>query len=140
MLEGKPKASRFPADHRKIGKQLDLFSINPEIGAGLVLWHPKGALIRRIIRNVWEREHLRNGYRLVCTPHIARGELWKTSGHLEYYAENMYIFEKDGEPYVIKPMNCPFHIQIYKAKPRSYKELPIRYAEWGTVYRYERSG
>jgi len=117
-----------------------LFSINPEIGAGLVLWHPKGALIRRIIRNVWEREHLRNGYRLVCTPHIARGELWKTSGHLEYYAENMYIFEKDGEPYVIKPMNCPFHIQIYKAKPRSYKELPIRYAEWGTVYRYERSG
>ncbi len=117
-----------------------MFSINPEIGAGLVLWHPKGALIRRIIRNVWEREHLRNGYRLVCTPHIARGELWKTSGHLEYYAENMYIFEKDGEPYVIKPMNCPFHIQIYKAKPRSYKELPIRYAEWGTVYRYERSG
>ena len=117
-----------------------MFSINPEIGAGLVLWHPKGALIRRIIRNVWEREHLRNGYHLVCTPHIARGELWKTSGHLEYYAENMYIFEKDGEPYVIKPMNCPFHIQIYKAKPRSYKELPIRYAEWGTVYRYERSG
>ena len=106
----------------------------------MVLWHPKGALIRRMIRKLWEREHLKNGYQLVCTPHIARGKLWETSGHLEYYAENMYIFEKDGEPYVIKPMNCPFHIQIYKSKPRSYRELPIRYAEWGTVYRYERSG
>jgi len=106
----------------------------------LVLWHPKGALICRIIRNLWEETHLRNGYQLVHTPHMARGELWKTSGHMEYYAENMYIFEKEGEPYVVKPMNCPLHIQIYKSRSRSYKELPLRYAEWGTVYRYERSG
>jgi len=106
----------------------------------LVLWHPKGALVRRIIRDFWEEEHLRNGYQLVSTPHIARRGLWRTSGHLEYYSENMYLLEKDGESYVVKPMNCPFHIQIYKSKPRSYRELPIRYAEWGTVYRYERSG
>jgi threonyl-tRNA synthetase len=119
---------------------LDLFSISEEVGVGLVLWHPKGATVRRIIRDFWEEEHLKNGYQLVCTPHIARGELWKVSGHLDYYAQNMYIFEKDSEPYVVKPMNCPFHIQIYKARPRSYKDLPIRYAEWGTVYRYERSG
>jgi threonyl-tRNA synthetase len=96
--------------------------------------------LRKIIRNFWEEEHLKRGYQLVYTPHIARGELWKTSGHLNYYAENMYVFEKEGEPYVVKPMNCPFHIQIYKAKLRSYRELPVRYAEWGTVYRYERSG
>jgi len=106
----------------------------------LVLWHPKGALVHKLIRDFWEEEHLKSGYQLVCTPHIARGELWKTSGHVEYYAENMYIFKKEGELYVVKPMNCPFHIQIYKSKPRSYRELPIRYAEWGSVYRYERSG
>jgi threonyl-tRNA synthetase len=123
-----------------IGQRLDLFSINEQVGVGLVLWHPKGALIRRIIRNFWEDEHLKNSYQLVCTPHIARQELWQASGHLGYYAKNMYLFEKDGERYVVKPMNCPFHIQIYKSKSRSYKELPIRYAEWGTVYRYERSG
>ena len=128
------------SDHRNLGQQLDLFSINEEIGVGLVLWHPKGAVIRRLIRDFWEKEHLKKGYQLVYTPHIARGELWKKSGHLEYYAENMYIFEKEGAPYVVKPMNCPFHIQIYKSKPRSFRELPIRYAEWGTVYRYERSG
>ena len=117
-----------------------MFSINEQVGVGLVLWHPKGALIRRIIRNFWEDEHLKNSYQLVCTPHIARQELWQASGHLGYYTKNMYLFEKDGERYVVKPMNCPFHIQIYKSKSRSYKELPIRYAEWGTVYRYERSG
>jgi len=105
-----------------------------------VLWHPKGDTIRRIIRGFWEEEHLRNGYQLVSTPHIARGELWTTSGHMDYYSENMYIFEKDGEPFVVKPMNCPFHVQIYRSEPRSYRDLPIRYAEWGTVYRYERSG
>ena len=132
--------SRHQVDHRTLGKQLNLFSINEEIGTGLVLWHPKGALVRKIVRDFWEEQHLKNGYQLVSTPHIARGELWKTSGHLEYYAENMYVFEKEGEPYVVKPMNCPFHIQIYQSKPRSYRELPIRYAEWGTVYRYERSG
>jgi len=119
---------------------LDLFSTNEEIGSGLVLWHPRGAIVRRIIRDLWEEEHLKRGYQLVCTPHIARRELWKTSGHTKYYAENMYIFKKERESYVVKPMNCPFHIQIYKSRWRSFRELPIRYAEWGTVYRYERSG
>jgi len=127
-------------DHRSLGHQLDLFSIEEEIGLGFVLWHPKGATVRRIMRDFWEEEHLKNGYEIVNTPHIARGKLWKTSGHMDYYAENMYVFEKEGEQCVIKPMNCPFHIQIYRSKPRSYRELPIRYAEWGTVYRYERSG
>ena len=136
------KKEREPsnADHRTLGEQLDFFSIVEEVGVGLVLWHPKGTIVRNIIRDYWESEHLKNGYDLVCTPHIARRELWSISGHLDYYAENMYLFEKDGEPYVVKPMNCPLHVQIYKSKPRSYKELPIRYAEWGTVYRYERSG
>ncbi len=128
------------ADHRILVQQLDFFSINEKVGIGLVLWHPKGATVRRVIRNFWEEEHLKNGYQLVCTPHLARRELWLTSGHLDYYEQNMYVFKKDNEFYVMKPMNCPFHIQIYKAKPRSYKDLPIRYAEWGTVYRYERSG
>jgi threonyl-tRNA synthetase len=119
---------------------LDLFSINDDVGSGLVLWHPKGAFTRNKIRDFWEEEHVKNGYLLVCTPHIAREELWRISGHLEYYKENMYLFKKGGENYVVKPMNCPFHVQIYKSKPRSYRDLPIRYAEWGTVYRYERSG
>jgi threonyl-tRNA synthetase len=128
------------SDHRTLGQQLELYSINDQIGVGLVLWHPKGMTIRRLLRDLWEDEHLKHGYKLVNTPHIARGELWKTSGHLEYFTENMYLFEKENESYVVKPMNCPFHIQIYNSQPRSYRELPIRYAEWGTVYRYERSG
>jgi len=128
------------ADHRLLGQQLDLFSISEDVGSGLVLWHPNGTIIRNLIRDYWEREHLQNGYQLVCTPHIARRELWQVSGHLDYYEQNMYVFEKDGQGLVVKPMNCPFHIAIYKARPRSYRELPIRYAEWGTVYRYERSG
>ena len=141
VLENKNKERDLSnADHRLIGQQLDLFSINEEVGIGLVLWHPNGTIVRRIIRDFWEEEHLKNAYQLVCTPHIARGELWRISGHLDYYEQNMYLFEKDGEPYVVKPMNCPFHIEIYKSIPRSYKDLPIRYAEWGTVYRYERSG
>lgn len=119
---------------------MDLFSINEDVGVGLVLWHPKGTTIRNAIRDYWETEHRKNGYQLVCTPHIARKELWQISGHLNYYSENMYCFDKEGEGYVVKPMNCPFHIQIFKAKQRSYRELPKRYAEWGTVYRYERSG
>ena len=123
-----------------MGQNLDLFSVSEQGGSGLILWHPRGTTVRRIIRDFWEKEHLENGYQFVCTPHIARQELWQTSGHLEYYAQNMYLFKKDGEKYVVKPMNCPLHIQIYKNKPRSYKELPLRYAEWGTVYRYERSG
>ena len=141
LLENKNEERELSnADHRLIGQQLDLFSINEEVGTGLVLWHHKGTIVRRIIRDFWEEEHLKNGYQLVTTPHIAREELWKISGHLDYYGESMYLFEKDGERYVVKPMNCPFHIQIYNARPRSYRELPIRYAEWGTVYRYERSG
>jgi len=127
-------------DHRIMGQQLDLFSINEEIGVGLILWHPKGTIIRKIIRDYWEEEHLKSGYQLVYTPHMARGELWRISGHLDYYEQNMYLLKKNGETFVVKPMNCPFHIQIYKSKLRSYKDLPIRYAEWGTVYRYERSG
>jgi threonyl-tRNA synthetase len=142
LLENKNEEKRelSDADHRILGQQLDLFSISEDVGVGLILWHPKGTLTRNLIRDLWEREHLKNGYQLVCTPHIARSELWQISGHLDYYKDNMYVFNKEGEDFVVKPMNCPFHIQIYKAQPRSYRELPIRYAEWGTVYRYERSG
>ena len=141
LPENKNKERELPtADHRAIGQQLDLFSISEEVGIGLVLWHPRGTIVRNLIRDFWEKEHLKNDYQLVCTPHIAREGLWRVSGHLDYYRENMYLFRKGGERYVVKPMNCPFHIQIYKSRPRSYRELPIRYAEWGTVYRYERSG
>ncbi len=128
-------------DHRRLGKDLDLFSIHDEAGPGLVHWHPKGALLRKIIEDFWRDEHLANGYELVMTPHIARGDLWRVSGHEEFFAENMYDpMIVDGVPYRIKPMNCPFHMLIYKTRVRSYKELPIRWAELGTVYRYERSG
>ena len=127
-------------DHRVLGAKLDLFSIHEECGAGLILWHPKGAMLRRIIADYVLDEYLKRGYQLVSTPHIARGELWEISGHMGYYIENMYVFEKGGERYVVKPMNCPFHILIYKTKTRSYRDLPIRYTELGTVYRYERSG
>jgi len=140
LLERNRKRELFSTDHRLIGQQLDLYSINEEVGSGLILWHPKGTTVRNIIRDFWEKEHIKNGYELVSTPHIAREELWRVSGHLDYYKQNMYLLEKDGEKYVVKPMNCPLHIQIYKSRPRSYRELPIRYAEWGTVYRYERSG
>lgn len=128
-------------DHRRLGRELDLFSINPTIGAGLILWHPKGAMLRHVAESFCKEEHLRNGYVLVNSPHIGRGELWQISGHLAWYQENMYpSMTLDEESYYAKPMNCPFHIQIYKSKTRSYRELPIRMAEWGTVYRYERSG
>lgn len=128
-------------DHRILGKELDLFSIHEEIGPGLILWHPKGALIRRTIEDFWVKEHLRRGYQLVYTPHVGRAKLWEISGHLGYYRENMYPEMKlDNQEYYIKPMNCPFHIMIYKTRVRSYRDLPIRYCELGTVYRYERSG
>ena len=128
-------------DHRILGKTLDLFSIHEEAGPGLIFWHPKGALIRKIIEDFWKNEHLKNGYQLLNTPHIASLELWKTSGHWNFYRENMYSpIDIDGQQYMLKPMNCPFHILIYKSHLRSYRELPIRYAELGTVYRYERSG
>jgi threonyl-tRNA synthetase len=128
-------------DHRKLGKDLDLFQINPEVGPGLPLWHPKGALIRHLIEDFCKREHLANGYDFVYSPHIGRGELWRTSGHLDFYRENMYApMTLDNEEYYVKPMNCPFHIHIYKAGLRSYRDLPIRYAEWGSVYRFEKAG
>lgn len=127
-------------DHRVLGARLDLFSVHEECGAGLILWHPKGAMLRKIIADYVLEEYLRRGYRLVSTPHLARGQLWEISGHMGYYIENMYVFEKGGEQYVVKPMNCPFHILIYQTKTRSYRDLPIRYTELGTVYRYERSG
>ena len=128
-------------DHRKLGKELDLFSIQDEAGPGLVFWHPKGALIRKIIEDYWRNEHLANGYELVVTPHIARRDLWNTSGHLDFFSEGMFApMEVEGDPYLLKPMNCPFHLLIYKSRVRSYRELPIRWAELGTVYRYERSG
>jgi len=128
-------------DHRKLGAELDLYSIHDEAGPGLVHWHPKGAVIRRVIEDFWKAEHIRRGYDIVYTPHIGKVGLWKTSGHWEFYRENMYSpMEIDEQEYVIKPMNCVGHILIYKTRLRSYRELPLRYAELGTVYRYERSG
>ncbi|GAB4177141.1 MAG: threonine--tRNA ligase [Calditrichia bacterium] len=128
-------------DHRKLGKELDLFSIQESIGNGLVLWHPKGARIRRIIENFWIDEHYKSGYELINTPHVAKYNLWETSGHAGFYSENMFSpIQVEEVDYQLKPMNCPFHITIYKAHLRSYRDLPIRYAELGTVYRYERSG
>ncbi len=128
-------------DHRKLGKELDLISVQDEIGPGLVLWHPKGALIRLLIENFWREQHLRQGYEIVYSPHVARLDLWKTSGHVEYYRDNMFVPMKvEGSEYQLKPMNCPFHILIYRSHLRSYRDLPIRYGELGTVYRYERTG
>jgi threonyl-tRNA synthetase len=128
-------------DHRRIGKELDLFSLQEEAGPGLVFWNPKGALIRTEIENFWRVEHLKGGYDFLCTPHIAKLDLWKTSGHVDFYRDSMYAPMKIDEiDYQIKPMNCPFHILIYKNDLRSYRDLPLRWAETGTVYRYERSG
>lgn len=129
-------------DHRTLGPELDLFSIQNEgIGAGLVLWHPKGAAIRHQIETFWKDEHYKAGYRLVVSPHIGRARLWETSGHLDFYKDGMYApMDIEGQEFYLKPMNCPFHIAIYKTHTRSYRDLPIRYAELGTVYRFERSG
>jgi threonyl-tRNA synthetase len=128
-------------DHRVLGKQLDLFSIQEVAGAGLIFWHPKGGLIRKTMEDWMREECIRRGYNMVFTPHIMRRELWKISGHEGYYSENMYPpMELDDAEYRLKPMNCPGHILIYKSSPRSYRDLPIRYAELGNVYRYERSG
>jgi len=128
-------------DHRKLGKQLGLFTIQDQIGPGLILWQPRGAQLRRLIEDYWKDEHYRNGYQLLYTPHIARQDLWKTSGHLDFYSENMYsAMEIDEVLYQLKPMNCPFHIGIYNADKHSYREFPIRWCELGTVYRYERTG
>ncbi|MCL2791280.1 MAG: threonine--tRNA ligase [Desulfobulbus sp.] len=128
-------------DHRRLGKQLGLFTIQDQIGPGLILWQPRGAVLRRLIEDYWKDQHYRNGYQLLYTPHIARQDLWKTSGHLDFYSENMYAaMEIDEVMYQLKPMNCPFHIGVYKADPHSYREFPIRWCELGTVYRYERTG
>jgi threonyl-tRNA synthetase len=127
-------------DHRRLGVELELFSIFEEAGAGLVYWHPKGATLRRIIEDYWTREHLAAGYQLNTTPHIARGHLWQQSGHYEFYKDSMYLLPVENEEYVLKPMNCPGHILIYKSKVRSYRELPLKFAELGTVYRNELSG
>ena len=128
-------------DHRKLGKQLDLFSVHEEAGAGLIYWHPKGARVRNTIETFWRSEHFKNGYDLLYSPHMGKSWLWETSGHLVTYKENMYSpMSIDDQDYFVKPMNCPFHIMIYKTQLRSYRDLPLRWAELGTVYRYEKSG
>ncbi len=127
-------------DHRKLGRELDLFSISEEAGPGLIFWHPKGTRVRMEIERFLTPELISRGYEFVTTPHVARNSLWKTSGHYDYYRENMYVFSIEDEEFVIKPMNCPGHIQIYQSKMRSYRDLPVRFAEYGTVYRYEKSG
>lgn len=128
-------------DHRTLGRQLGLYSIHEEIGPGLVVWHPKGGRLRSIIEDYWKALHYRLGYDIVYSPHIGRAQLWQTSGHLDFYRESMYsAVEVDEQEYFLKPMNCPFHIAIYRSALRSYRELPLRFAELGTVYRYERSG
>ena len=128
-------------DHRRLGKELDLYSIHEEAGAGLIYWHPKGARVRLAIEDFWRSEHLKNGYELLYTPHIGKSWLWETSGHLGFYKQNMYApLSIDDVDYFLKPMNCPFHLMIYKNQQRSYRDLPLRWAELGTVYRYEKSG
>jgi threonyl-tRNA synthetase len=128
-------------DHRRLGRELDLFSISDEVGPGLILWHPKGGMIRKLAEDYCHSEHEKGGYDFVFSPHIGKAQLWEVSGHLEWYEENMYApIEIENQKYYLKPMNCPFHVQIYKSKIRSYRDLPLRFAEWGTVYRYERSG
>ncbi|MHC4600018.1 MAG: threonine--tRNA ligase [Planctomycetota bacterium] len=128
-------------DHRRLGKDLDFFTVSPEFGPGLVLWLPEGSRVRRVIEDFWTEEHLRRGYEIVYTPHLASEEIYQRSGHLEAYSDMMYApMEIEGRPYRAKPMNCPGHLKIFQSRQRSYRDLPIRLAELGTVYRYERSG
>jgi threonyl-tRNA synthetase len=128
-------------DHRKLGKELDLFSVTDDIGPGMILWHPKGARIRGMMEDFWKSEHYKNGYEMVYSPHAAKVDLWKTSGHMDFYKDNIFSpMDIEGKEYVMKPMNCPFHIKIFQSRLRSYRDLPIRFGELGTVYRYERSG
>ena len=128
-------------DHRLLGRELDLFSIHEETGPGLIIWHPKGSVVRGVVEDFWKQQHRKAGYDLVYTPHIGRSRLWETSGHLEFYKENMYApMDMDGQEYYLKPMNCPFHIMYYQTALRSYRDLPMRIGELGTVYRYERGG
>jgi threonyl-tRNA synthetase len=135
------QAEAAKRDHRKLGKELDLFSTHEEIGPGLICWHPNGSLIRQIIEDFWRAEHFQRGYDIVYTPHIAKLDLWKTSGHWEFYRDYLFSpMEIEGQEYMLRPMNCLGHILIYSSKLRSYRNLPVRYAELGTVYRYERTG
>ena len=128
-------------DHRRLGRELDLYSVSDAVGPGLVLWHPKGGMVRKLAEAYAQEEHERGGYEFVYSPHIGKAQLWETSGHLDWYQDGMYApLDIEGQQYYLKPMNCPFHVQIYKSHTRSYRDLPLRYAEWGTVYRYERSG
>ncbi len=128
-------------DHRRLGRELELFGIEEAVGPGLIHWYPKGARVRSLIEDFWRRAHFRHGYELLYTPHIGRAELWETSGHLDFYRESMYApMAIDEHEVFIKPMNCPFHIQVYRSKIRSYRDLPLRWAELGTVYRYEKAG
>ena len=128
-------------DHRVVGRDLDLFSVHDETGPGLIIWHPKGARIRGLVEDLWKREHYRWGYDLVYTPHIGRSNLWETSGHLENFKDNMFAaMDMEGQDYYLKPMNCPFHIMYYRNGLRSYRDLPMRIGELGSVYRYERGG
>ncbi len=127
-------------DHRRLGKDLELFAFEEKVGGGFVFWYPKGVTVRKQIEDYLYNELIKRGYQWVISPHLARSELWKTSGHYDFYRENMYSLSIDEEEYIVKPMNCPFHVMIYKNKRRSYRELPIKYAENGTVYRYEKSG
>ncbi|MFN2175795.1 MAG: threonine--tRNA ligase [Anaerolineales bacterium] len=128
-------------DHRRLGKELDLYSVSEEVGPGLILWHPKGGMIRKIAEEYCMEQHEKGGYDFVYSPHIGKASLWETSGHLDWYKDNMYApLDIEEQEYYLKPMNCPFHVEIYKSQMRSYRDLPLRYAEWGTVYRYERSG
>jgi len=128
-------------DHRTLARDLDLFSINPEIGAGLVLWHAKGSLLRELLETFWREEHRRRGYDMVYSPHIGRRELWETSGHTQWFSEGLFPeMELEHQTFINKPMNCPFHVKIFDSQTRSYRDLPLRYGELGTVYRFERSG
>jgi threonyl-tRNA synthetase len=128
-------------DHRRLGKDLDLFTVSEAVGPGLILWSPRGGMVRKIAEDYCRKEHERGGYDFVYSPHIGKSKLWETSGHLDWYQEGMYApLDIEGQQYYLKPMNCPFHVQIFKSRTRSYRDLPLRYAEWGTVYRYERSG
>ena len=138
-LHVKEEAKR--RDHRVLGRALDLFSLQEDAGGGLAFWHPKGAAVRGVMEDFWRDVHRERGYDLLYTPHVGRSKLWETSGHADFYADGMFgPMEVEGESYRLRPMNCPFHVQVYKDRPRSYRDLPVRYAELGTVYRYERSG
>ncbi len=138
FLKWREEAGR--RDHRQLGRELELFSLEEEVGPGLVFWHPKGVIVRRELERFETEAHIKRGYQYVATPHLGRARLWQVSGHLSYYRENMFRVEVEGQEYFVKPMNCPFHIMIYKSKTRSYRELPLKLAEYGTVYRNERSG